>query len=88
MRLQILFVPLATSSIKEQVMTTISISFNEKNAIAAKAMDFLLSLGVFKVHEISTPAKRKTLKAIEDARTGKDVTRCNSFEEYLKAVAE
>ncbi|MCQ2129662.1 MAG: hypothetical protein MJZ08_09570 [Bacteroidaceae bacterium] len=51
-------------------------------------MDFLLSLGVFKVHEVTTPAKRKTLKAIETARSGHNVTRCNSFEEYLKAVAE
>lgn len=69
-------------------MTTVAISYNEKNAIAKKAMDFLLSLGVFKVHEVTTPAKRKTLKAIETARSGHNVIRCNSFEEYLKAVAE
>lgn len=56
--------------------------------IAKKAIDFLLSLNVFKVHEISSPAKRKTLKAIENARKGKDVTRCNTFDDYLKAVAQ
>lgn len=69
-------------------MTTLSISYNEKNVIAKKAIDFLLSLGVFKVHEISSPAKRKTLKTIQSARAGKDITRCDSFEDYLKAVAE
>lgn len=69
-------------------MTTISISYNEKNNIAKKAVDFILSLGVFKVHEVTSPSRKKTMKAIESARTGKDVTRCNSFEEYLKAVAE
>lgn len=69
-------------------MTTVSITYNEKNNIAKKAMEFLLSLGVFKVHEIDSPAKKKTLKAIEDAKKGKDITSCNTFEEYLKAVAE
>ena len=69
-------------------MTTISLTYNEKNNIAKKAIDFLLSLNVFKVHEISSPAKRKTLKAIENARKGKDVTRCNTFDDYLKAVAQ
>lgn len=69
-------------------MTTIEISYNEKNTIAKKAIDFLLSLGVFKIHEIDSPAKKKTLKAIEDSKKGRDITQCNSFEEYLKAVAE
>ena len=69
-------------------MTSVAITYNEKNEIARKAMDFLLSLGVFKVEERTTPAKRKTLKAIEDARKGRNITQCNSFEEYLKAVAE
>lgn len=69
-------------------MTSVAITYNEKNSIAKKAMEFLLSLGVFKVEEITTPAKRKTLKAIEDARKGRNITQCNSFEEYLKAVAE
>lgn len=57
-------------------MTTVSITYNEKNNIAKKAMEFLLSLGVFKVHEIDSPAKKKTLKAIEDAKKGKEQ---NSF---------
>ena len=69
-------------------MTSVAITYNEKNAIARKAMDFLLSLGVFKVEERTTPAKRKTLKALEDARKGRNITQCNTFEEYLKAVAE
>ncbi len=69
-------------------MTTIALTYNEKNNIAKKAIEFLLSLNVFKVHEISSPAKRKTLKAIENARKGKDIISCNSFDDYLKAVSE
>lgn len=30
----------------------------------------------------------KTLKAIDDARNIRGVTKCNSFEEYLEAVSE
>ena len=37
---------------------------------------------------VASPAKRKTMKAIADARSGKDVTWCNTFEDYLKATAE
>ncbi|MBQ0047995.1 MAG: hypothetical protein KBT33_10930 [Prevotellaceae bacterium] len=69
-------------------MTTIAITYNEKNEIARKAIEFILSLGHFKVEENITPAKKKTLKAIKDARDGVNITSCNSFEEYLKAVAE
>ena len=38
--------------------------------------------------EARSQARNKTLKAIADARRGKNITQCNSFEEYLKAVAE
>lgn len=69
-------------------MTTVAISYNENNSMAQKAMDFLLSLKVFKVQEIISPTKKKTLKAIEDARKGRNITRCSTFEDYLKAVAE
>lgn len=69
-------------------MTTIAITYNERNAIARKAIEFILSLGHFKVEETVSPTKKKTLKAIKDARNGVNITSCNSFEEYLKAVAE
>ncbi len=70
-------------------MTTIQISYNEKNVMAKKTIDFLLSLGIFKVHEVvETSAKKKTLKAIESVKKGEDITHCNSFEEYLKAVED
>lgn len=69
-------------------MTTIALTYNEKNNIAKKAIEFLLSLGVFKVDEVKSPARKKTLKAIENARKGKDITSCNTFDDYLKAVAE
>lgn len=36
----------------------------------------------------NTIAVKTTLKAIDDARNKRGVTKCNSFEEYLKAVSE
>lgn len=67
-------------------MTTISITYNERNKVAQKAIDFILSLGHFRVEDKVSPAKKKTLKAISDARNGVNITKCTSFEEYLKAV--
>lgn len=69
-------------------MTTLSLTYNENNKIAKKTIDYILSLGIFKVEDSISPSKKKTLKAIDDARKGKNMTRCESFEDYLKAVAE
>lgn len=70
-------------------MTTISLSYNERNVAAQKAIDFLLSLGLFKVNfDTPSAAKKKTLAAIREAKEGRNVTRCATFEDYLKAVAE
>jgi len=69
-------------------MTTIELTYNEKNSLARKTLEYILSLGFFKVKQTSSPARRKTLKAMEDARNGENITSCASFEEYLKAVAE
>lgn len=67
-------------------MTTISLRFNERNLIAQKTIEYILSLGVFSKVETDSASKRRTLKAISDMRNGNGVTRCNSFEEYLSAV--
>jgi len=69
-------------------MTTISLTYNENNSLARKTIEYILSLGVFKATEHMSPAKRKTLKAIQDAKENRDVTTCDSFEDYLKAVSE
>lgn len=49
-------------------MTTISLTYNEKNKLAKKTVDFLLSLGVFKVEAYESNKKKKTLKAIKYAK--------------------
>ena len=48
-------------------MTTISLTYNEKNQLAKKTVDFLLSLGVFKVEAYDSNTRKKTFKAIKDA---------------------
>lgn len=67
-------------------MTTVEITYNESNTVAQKAMELLMSLGVFKIKETMSPAKKKTLKAIRDAREGKNVTRYESFDEFVNAM--
>ncbi len=49
-------------------MTTISLTYNERNELAKKTIDFLLSLGVFKVETYKSDTRNKTLKAIRDAK--------------------
>ena len=69
-------------------MTTISLTYNEKNQLAKKTVDFLLSLGVFKVEAYQSNTRKKTLKAIKEAKEKRNVTVCETFEDYLKAVSE
>lgn len=69
-------------------MATISLSYNERNSIAKKTIEYILSLGVFKEMKMETPARKKTLKAIRDAKEKKNITTCATFEDYLKAVEE
>ena len=60
-------------------MATYTITVNEKTKQGKSLITYLRSLGVIKEPNATT------LKAIDEIRSGK-VTRCNSFEEYLKAV--
>ena len=69
-------------------MATISLTYNEKNKLAKKTIDFLFSLGVFKVEAYQSDTRKKTLKAIKDAKEKRNVTICETFEDYLNAVSE
>lgn len=69
-------------------MATISLTYNERNELAKKTIDFLLSLGVFKVETFESKTRKKTLKAIKDAKEKRNVQVCDTFEDYLKAVSE
>lgn len=66
-------------------MATISLKYDGRNTIAQKAMDFILSLGVFQKVEPLNPNEKKTLKAIHEIEKGKG-TVCNTFDDYLKAI--
>lgn len=66
-------------------MTTIELTFNEKNTLASKALEYILSLGFFKVNKKSSPASRKTMKALKELEEG-NVTECNTWEDFLEAV--
>ena len=69
-------------------MTTISLTYNENNKLAKKTIDFFFFFGVFKVEAYQSNTRKKTLKAIKEAKEKRNVTVCETFEDYLKAVSE
>ena len=44
-------------------MTTISLTYNEKNKLAKTTIDFLLSLGVFKVEAYESNKKKENVES-------------------------
>ena len=66
-------------------MASVTLTYDVHNPIALKALDFLLSLGVFQKKDSRSAAEKRTQKAIDELESGKG-TVCHSFEEYLKAV--
>ena len=66
-------------------METVTLAYDSRNDIAKKALDLLLSLGVFQKKERVSAAEKRTRKAIDELENGKG-TVCHSFEDYLKAV--
>ena len=66
-------------------MATVTLNYDARNDLALKALDFLLSLGLFQREESVSAAEKKTMKAIDELDNGKGVV-CHTFEDYLKAV--
>ena len=69
-------------------MAAITLEYNTRNAIARKTVEYILSLGIFKVKTATTAvtAKEAALeKAIEELETGKTI-HCDNFDDYLKKV--
>ena len=55
---------------KPNTMTTITLSYNERNKTAQAVVKFLESLGVFKILKDDEP-NATTIKAIEEVKSGK-----------------
>ena len=55
---------------KSNTMTTITLSYNERNKTAQAVVKFLESLGVFKILKEDEP-NATTIKAIEEVKSGK-----------------
>ena len=62
-------------------MKTITLEYDDNNIIAKKTLDYILSLGVFKVKEPVLP--KKTLQAIREMQSG-DVVVCASMDDYKR----
>lgn len=65
-------------------MKTITLTYDGRNTIAKKTLDYILSLGVFEVKEKKEPVlPKETLQAIREMQSG-DVVVCTSMEDYKK----
>lgn len=62
-------------------MKTITLEYDDNNIIAKKTLDYILSLGVFKVKEKVLP--KETLQAIKEMQSG-DVVVCASMDDYKR----
>jgi len=58
-------------------MRTITLEYDGRNAIAKKTLDYILSLGVFKLKEDYYP-NSETLEAMKEVREGK----CKAYDSY------
>ncbi|MDD2386141.1 MAG: hypothetical protein PHP52_05100 [Bacteroidales bacterium] len=61
-------------------MATIIIEYDARNKIAKKTIEYILSLGIFKVKRITGIDE-----ALEDIKHGR-VTKCKDFDDYLVKV--
>ena len=68
------------------------ITFNAQNLVAKKLLDIFRLTNDVKVEKCPlnaiSPAARKTMRAIQEAKEGINLTHCETFEDYLKAVAQ
>ncbi len=64
-------------------METITVSYDASNETIRKLINSLINSGIFIKQE--TSFNDATAQAIEEIKNGGG-TRCNSFEEYLKAI--
>jgi hypothetical protein len=69
------------------IMAAITLEYNIRNEIARKTIEYVVSLGIFKVRSATNVTTKETAldQAIEDIKTGKTV-RCENFDDYLKKV--
>lgn len=63
-------------------MKTIRLTYDGRNALAKKTLDYILSLGVFKAEEEHYP-NAETIEAINELRAGKGKS-YSSFDEMIK----
>ena len=68
----------------QKSIKTITLEYDDNNIIAKKTLDYILSLGVFKVKEKKEPVlPKETLQAIKEMQSG-DVVVCASMDDYKR----
>jgi len=69
-------------------MATITLNYDARSVIAKKALDFLLTLGVFKIEEKQSKTITELDLAIEDVEAGRVNVYENSDELFRKLRGE
>jgi len=66
-------------------MATITLEYNARNSLAAKTVDYVLSLGAFKIkHPTTTPTFDRSMKDLELGR----VTRLKNIENPIEELLQ
>lgn len=69
-------------------MKTVTLEYDGRNVIAKKTLDYILSLGVFKVKEKKESVlPKETLQAIREMQSG-DVVVCTSMDDYKRKTRD
>ena len=63
-------------------MATITLKYDARNTMAKKIIDFIKSTGVFVVSD--SDINKETLKASEEAKKGKNVTRVTNHKKFIE----
>lgn len=68
-------------------MAQITLTYDARNAIARKTLDYILSLGFFKVEQTEKPRyNAETEKAIASVRAGKDLIKAKNVDDLFKKL--
>ncbi|MCI6324986.1 MAG: hypothetical protein MR787_07990 [Bacteroidales bacterium] len=67
-------------------MATVTLTFNDRNQLAHRTLEYIMSLGVFKAtYKQPSAAEKKTMQALQEAHQGK-LTQYENFDDFAKAM--
>ncbi|MGM9810050.1 MAG: hypothetical protein ACI30J_04175 [Paludibacteraceae bacterium] len=67
-------------------MATVTLTYNDRNQLAHRTLEYIMSLGVFKAtYKQPSAAEKKTMQALQEVQQG-ELTRYENFDDFTKAM--